>query len=309
MTLDEAHLRRWIGRSQSVDGEVTAWPADVLNATFDRDDAPLQSGDAIPPGWHWYYFPEVVKLAETGADGHAAKGGFMPPVPLPFRMWAGVSMTFHRPIRVGERITRTSTITEVEPKAGASGPLCFVVQRHELAGADGLATTEDHTTVYRGATDPDAPPPPPRPAPAEALWWRTIEPSPVLLFRYSALTMNSHRIHYDRSYVTEEEGYPGLLVHGNLTATLLLDLFRREMPAATLKTFSVRAVAPLYDTNDFAVEGAPGDDGRTAKLWAVNHAGALAQSAEVAFDAQAVNDDPSSSALRPNSAGSARVMT
>lgn len=284
MTMDESHLRGWIGRSRTDRGEVTAWPADVLNATLDRDDAPFRPGDEIPPAWHWYYFPESVRLADTGEDGHAAKGGFLPPVPLPFRMWAGVSMTFHRPIRVGERIARTSTVADVTAKEGRSGPLCFVVQRHEIAGESGLATTEDHTTVYRGPTDGRAPPQAPAPAPGEAIWRRTIHPTPVLLFRYSALTMNSHRIHYDRPYVTGREGHPGLLVHGNLTATLLLDLFRRELPGAALRSFSVRAMAPLYDTHDFTVEGAPGPDGRSARLWAAAHDGALAQSAEATFE-------------------------
>lgn len=282
----------WIGRSQTASGQITAGPADMLAATFDRDDAPLGDGDAIPPGWHWYYFPEVVKLSETGPDGHPAKGGFMPDVPLPNRMWAGVKMTFERPLRVGQAVRRTSTIAEVVPKDGRNGPLCFVTVRHEIFGPEGRATVEDHNTVYRGAAPAGGTSPPPSRAappsraepPAEAVWQREIRPDPVLLFRYSALTMNSHRIHYDRDYVTGVEGYPGLLVHGNLTTTLLLDLFRRERPEASLKTFAVRALAPLFDTAPFTLAGAPGPEDGTARLWAVTPTGTIAQSAEVTFE-------------------------
>ena len=283
MTGNMENLREWIGRSTSADGLITASQADILSATFDRDDPPYRPGDAVPPGWHWIYFPEVVRLAETGPDGHPARGSFMPPVPLPRRMWAGSRMTFHQPLRIGEQVRKVSTIADVSPKEGKSGALCFVTTRHDISGEDGLATVEEHTTVYRAAAAPGAPPPRPMPAPAEAIWRRTIDPTPVLLFRFSALTMNSHRIHYDRDYVTGEEGYPGLLVHGPLTTALLLDLFRREMPDAAMKNFAVRAVSPLYDTEDFTVEGAPGEDG-TALLWALNHDGALSQSAEVEYD-------------------------
>jgi 3-methylfumaryl-CoA hydratase len=280
---DMENFEDWIGRSETTECQVTAEPADILSATFDRDDAPLQPGDPIPPGWHWYYFHEVVRLADTGPDGHPKRGGFMPPVPLPRRMWAGSELSFHRPITVGERITKTSTITDVTVKDGKTGVLCFVTVRHEIAGRGGLATVEDHTTVYRGAADPNAPMPKSPPAPAEAVWRRIIHPSPVMLFRYSAVTMNSHRIHYDHVYVTEVEGYPGLVVHGPLTTTLLLDLFRREMPDATPTRFKVRAVSPLFDTHDFTVEGAPGEVG-AAKLWALNHEGGLSQSAEIEFE-------------------------
>lgn len=280
---DLEFLKDWIGRTMEETGRVTAPNADVLSATFDRDDPLYTDGDAIPPGWHWYYFPEVVKLSETGPDGHAKRGGFMPPVPLPRRMWASNKMTFDRPLHIGEEIRRVSTITDVAPKTGRSGSLCFVTSRHEIIGENGLATTEEHTTVYRAPAEPGAPAPEPRPAPAEATFRRGITPTPVLLFRYSAVTMNSHRIHYDRPYTTEVEGYPGLLVHGPLIATMLLDHFRREKPAATLTSSSVRAVSPLYDIYDFSLEGRIGDDGASADVWALNHQGALAMQASLTF--------------------------
>jgi 3-methylfumaryl-CoA hydratase len=282
--LNESELRAWIGRTAEAESVVTPANADVLTATLDRDEAPFKAGDAIPPGWHWYYFPERVKLADTAADGHARKGAFMPPVPLPRRMWASDKQTYHRPLHIGEKIRRVSTVTDVSPKTGKSGALCFVTVRHEVFGEHGLATTEELTTVYRGPTDPKAPPPAPQPPPGEAVWRRPVDPTPVMLFRYSAITMNSHRIHYDRDYTTKVEGYPGLLVHGPLIATLLLDLFRRALPEATLKTFACRAVAPLYDSQGFEVQGEPGADGRSAKVWAVTSKGALAMAGECGYE-------------------------
>jgi 3-methylfumaryl-CoA hydratase len=290
MTTETENPSDWIGRSETTGGVASATSSDILNATLDRDDPMFQPGDALPPAWHWMFFPEVVRLSDTGPDGHLAKGGFMPPVKLPRRMWAGTNMTFHQPLRAGEPITRLSTISDVTSKDGRSGALCFVTVTHEISGPNGLATTDEHLTVYRAPAAPaapaapGAPAPKPQPAPTDFDWTRAIHPTPVMLFRFSALTMNSHRIHYDRSYVTEIEGYPGLLVHGNLTATLLLDLFRREMPAAILKTFDLRAVSPLYDIDDFSVSGKLGQDGKSATLWAANHQGALAQQADITFE-------------------------
>lgn len=276
-------LQSWVGRQETTDAVVTAYNADAMAATLDRDDPPCQLGDPIPPGWHLFYLREVVKLKDTGPDGHPKRGGFLPPIDLPRRMWAGTRSTFHRPIRVGDTIRRVSTIESVTPKSGKSGRLVFLQLRHEISGSQGLATTEIQDVVYRQAAVPGAAVPEPPPAPAKAGWRRAIHPTPVLLFRMSALTMNSHRIHYDRPYAIGTEGYPGLLVHGPLTQILLMDLFRRERPDATLETFAVRAVSPLYDIHDFSVEGAPTGDGRSAMLWALNHQGRLAMSAEATF--------------------------
>ncbi len=272
----------WIGKQSSTDALVTAYQADALTATLDRDDAPYKEGDAIPPGWHLFYIREVVKLKDTAEDGHPKRGDFLPPIDLPRRMWAGTQATYHKPIHVGETIRNVTTIEAVTPKVGKTGNLVFLKLKHEISGDDGVATTEMQDVVYREEAQPGAVAPEPPPAPAEAVWKRTIHPSPVLLFRYSALTMNSHRIHYDRTYVTEVEKYPGLLVHGPLTFTLLLDLFRRENPESTLKTFAVRAVSPIYDTHDFTVEGKPGDAGE-ATLWALNNEGRLAMSAKATY--------------------------
>jgi 3-methylfumaryl-CoA hydratase len=224
------------------------------------------------------YFLPLARQSEIGPDGHPKRGGFLPPVPLPRRMWAGGRFTFHQPLLVDEPISRTSTVADVTAKTGRSGTLCFVLVRHEIAGASGLALTEEHDIVYRDMPAPGEAPPPPRPAPEGAVWQRDIMPDDVMLFRYSALTFNGHRIHYDRRYVTEEEGYPGLIVHGPLIATLLLDLLRRNTDSP-VRSFRFRAVGPLFDIAPFAVCGRPEEEGRV-KLWARNSAGALAMEAE-----------------------------
>ena len=272
----------WIGKQSSTRALVTAYQADALTATLDRDDPPYKEWDVIPPGWHLFYIREVVKLRDTAEDGHPKRGDFLPPIDLPRRMWAGTRATYHKPIHVGENISNVTTIESVTPKVGKTGQLVFLKLKNEISGEDGLATTELQDVVYREEAQSGVAAPEPPPPPGEAVWKRTIHPSSVLLFRYSALTMNSHRIHYDRTYVTEVEKYPGLLVHGPLTFTLLLDLFRRENTDKTLKSFSVRAVSPIYDTHDFVVEGSP-DGENAATLWALNHEGRLAMSAEAKF--------------------------
>lgn len=274
----------WIGNSRTEEGVASAYPADCFTVTLDRDDAPFKDGDPLPPAWHYFYFHELVKLSETGPDGHMARGQFMPPIPLQRRMWAGSKMHFHSPIRIGEAIRKVITISDIAVKDGKAGPLCFVTTTEEVFAADDrLTTVEERTQVYRDPAPAGSPPPPPRPAPTEAVWSRDIHPSAVLLFRYSALTMNSHRIHYDKDYVRDEEGYPGLLVHGPLTMTLMLDLFRHEMPAAEIASFDLRAVSPVYDTMDFSVHGAPGDEPGKCLLWAMTGEGALAMTADVTY--------------------------
>lgn len=281
MTVDLDHLRRWIGRTEERTDVVTASPLARLAATLDRDDPPPRPGDPAPPGAHWLFFLDDQRQSELGADGHPRRGRFLPPVPLARRMWAGDRMTFHRPMRVGEEIRRTSTVTDVRLKESRVGPLVFVTVRHQVSAAGEPSVVEEHDLVFRQPPDPAEPPPPPRPAPGEAVWRRTIHPDPVLLFRFSALTFNGHRIHYDRAYATGDEGYPGLLVHGPLTATLLLDLCRRELPQARISRFECRAVRPILDTGPFTVAGRP--DGQSAELWALDSDGALAMTADVEF--------------------------
>jgi len=205
----------------------------------------------------------------------------LPPVPLPRRMWAGSQFEFRSPIRIGDRMSRQSTIADVTTKDGRTGPLVFVKVRHEVRcnGASEPALVEFHDIVYREAQGPNDVVPPPLAAPSAAEWRRQIVPDDVLLFRYSALTFNGHRIHYDRRYVTEVEGYPGLIVHGPLIATLLLDLLRRERPDADVAGFRFKAVRPTFDLNAFHVQGQPQADGKTIRLWASDHEGWLTMDA------------------------------
>ncbi len=276
--MDISQLQQWIGRTQTRTDQVTPQPAAQLSATLDRDDPAPQPGDPLPPLWHWLYFLPLHRQSELAADGHAKLGGFLPPVPLPRRMWAGDRLQFHHPLHIGEAITQTSRIAEVKLKEGRSGPLVFVLVRHEISNAQGIAITEEHDIVYREPPKGGDAAQAVQPAPVEAAWQRAIHPDDVLLFRYSALTFNGHRIHYDRRYATETDGYPGLVVHGPLIATLLVDLLRRNMPQAQVVRFAFRAVSPLFDTAPFAVCGRPEGDG-VIKLWARNADGGLAMDA------------------------------
>jgi 3-methylfumaryl-CoA hydratase len=270
----------WLGRTETARDVVTAGPLDRLSATLDRNDPPHADGDAVPPLGHWLFFLPNARHSEIGPDGHPKRGGFLPPVHhLPRRMWAGSRITFPSDIRFGDAIVRRSTIAAIREKAGKASPLVFVTVRHEIGREnEPPAIIDEHDIVYRGLeTAPAGAKPETVPAGA---WRRTLVPDAVQLFRYSALTFNSHRIHYDRDYVTEVEGYPGLVVHGPLTATLLVDLIRRQAPGARVEAFSFRAVSPLFDGREMSVNAdPPGADGRV-KLWAANATGGLAISAE-----------------------------
>ena len=276
-TMNLDRLREWIGRSETQIDFATAVPYAALSATLDREDAEPANGTEVPPLWHWLYFLPMAPMSDVGPDGHPKRGGFLPPVPLPRRMFAGGRFEFHHPLKIGERMSRTSRITDVSSKEGRSGKLVFVTVRHEIANEGGVALGEEHDIVYRENPRADAPVSKPTPAPAGETFSREILPNPVLLFRYSALTFNSHRIHYDRPYVTEVEGYPGLIVHGPLIATLLVDLLRRNLPQANVHRFSFRAIRPLFDIHRFTVCGRR--DGNRIALWARDQDGWLAMEA------------------------------
>jgi 3-methylfumaryl-CoA hydratase len=275
MTIDLDRLREWIGRAERSDDIVTAAPIAALSATLDRDDPSPREGDRVPALWHWLYFLPTHRQSELGVDGHARLGGFLPPVTLPRRLYAGGRVEILDPLLVGDPIERVSRILDVSRKDGRTGPLVFVQVRHEIRRRDRLALTEEHDIVYRDTAKPDDPQPSSRRAPDDAAWTREIHPDGVLLFRYSALTFNGYRIHYDRRFATEAQGHPGLVVHAPLVATLLADLLRRNLPEANVSSFSFRAVAALFDTGPFYICGRPGDDG-SVKLWARDRSGALA---------------------------------
>jgi 3-methylfumaryl-CoA hydratase len=279
LNVDIAHLQKWVGKTETAADLITPTPIAALVATLDMESSGPKAGDAVPALWHWLYFLEIRRQSELGVDGHAKLGDFLPPVPLPRRMWAGGRLEFRRPLRVGETYARTSRIAGVQHKEGRSGSLVFVTLRHEIGNAQGLVLTEEQDLVYRANANRGEQPPGLRPPPAGAAWERTVQADDVLLFRYSSLTFNSHRIHYDRRFATETEGYPGLVVHGPLIATLLLDLLLRNMPGAQLERFEFRSVSPLFDTASFVLCGKLESGGKSISLWATGPGDALAMRA------------------------------
>ncbi|MCC7485372.1 MAG: MaoC family dehydratase N-terminal domain-containing protein [Burkholderiales bacterium] len=273
--MDISHLKSWIGRQERAGDPLPSFPANALAATLDEDGR-TEPGAALPPLWHWVYFHELVRASELADNGHARLGGFMPPVPLPRRMWAGGRFRFERPLRAGQPARRVSTVAELTAKAGASGELVFLVLRHEFTGPAGPALVEEQDIVYREAPRAGQSAPVPRRAPGGAVWRRETRTNEALLFRYSALIFNAHRIHYDEPYC-RREGYPGLIVHGPLIATLLAELVRANT-AAPMLAFRFRAVSPLFCGSPCIACGVP--DGRTVKLWAEDGAGGLVMEGE-----------------------------
>jgi 3-methylfumaryl-CoA hydratase len=270
------HLQGWIGKSQQSRDIITGAPVAGLAAMLDRGEAPVPpAGTPIPPLGHWFFCLPHVTQSALGPDGLQKRDDFSPPVPLPRRMWAGGRIRYHHPLVVGDEAIQTTTIKAMQSKGGRNGALVFVTTQHEIANARGVAVTEEIDGVYREEARADAPAREPVMAPTDETFSRIVEMDVVKLFRYSALTFNGHRIHYDRPYATEVEGYPGLVVHGPLIATLLGDLFCQNFSQASLRSFEFKAMSPLFDTHTFEICGKQDSDGSVA-LWARAHDGALA---------------------------------
>lgn len=267
-TIDIEHLKTWVGREQRHRTILSPFPAQALAAVLDHERPP-QTGEALPPSWHWLYFLETPTSAGTGDDGHPRKGGFLPPVPLPRRMWAAGSVDIAKPLRLGLPAEKHSTIRSVELKGGKTGALVFVGLEHHLHQDGELCIREEQTLVYRSMPNGPAALPAGESAAMPADWTRTIEPDPVLLFRFSALTYNGHRIHYDRDYATREEFYPGLVVHAPLLVTLLLDLALEKGAGIPLVRFRFRAVRPTFDSGPVRLCGR--HEGREVTLWSADH--------------------------------------
>lgn len=285
--IDEAQLKRHVGRTTRQEDVVTAFPVKALIATLGRDEEPPGEGEPIPVGWHSLYFHSTPRREDMTDDGIIAEGGLLPSLPeFPRRMFAGQNITFHDDIRVGDRLVQESELTDIALKRGNTGAMVFATVRRRIHGPKGLCLEEDYSGVLRepvaAGTANTAPR---REAPPEDCPWRqTVEVDVVTLFRFSALTFNAHRIHYDRVWATETEGYPGLVVHGPLSLNLLLNFARDHMPGRRMRRFDMRARAPLFDTAPFSLLGRPGADGRSAEVWAVTPEGTVAMSAAVAFD-------------------------
>lgn len=278
--MSDTDYSAWVGRTQTLDDQISPAPVRLMRATLDlaSEETAL---DTLPPLWHWLYFLPGERQSNIGIDGHPQRGGFLPPVTLPRRMWAGGRVRFVRPLAVHAEVQRVSRILSVQRKDGRSGSLVFVTVLHEVSDAHGLAISEEQDIVYRDAPAPGATPPVPPAAPTDEQFARRVTPDPVLLMRYSALTFNGHRIHYDRPYAMSDEGYPGLVVHGPLIATLLMETLRGAHPGRQIASFEFKAVSPLFDTAPFTVAGCV--DGQDARLWARGPQGQLAMSASATF--------------------------
>ncbi|MYM56391.1 FAS1-like dehydratase domain-containing protein [Thalassovita mangrovi] len=276
MDIDLDHLRSWIGREETRSEVLMPTLVERFNATFDRE-GPLEMGAEAPPMIHLCLCQPVAPSAALGPDGHPARGGFLPPVPLPRRMWAGGDMRFHAPLRIGDTMTRRSVIENVALKQGRSGHLCFVTVRHHFGSGDRDLITERQDIVYRDAATGNAAPPQPAAAAPPAPHSSAVAATPTLLFRYSALTFNGHRIHYDRPYCLEDEGYPGLVVHGPMQATLLAQ-FATDLRGAAPTRFSFRSLSPVYDTQGLGLHAAEADAG--FRLWTAAPGGPVAMEAQ-----------------------------
>jgi 3-methylfumaryl-CoA hydratase len=267
---DLDHLRQWIGRSSEASDIVTAQLVKGLRATLFQEIGEPKPGDAAPWTVHWCLGQPVYPMSELGPDGHPARGGFLPPVPLPRRMWAGGELEFLEPLRVGDETTRTSRISDVTMKTGSSGVLCFVSVEHLVTTPRGIAIRERQDIVYRDISTAPAAPAKPAAPPPSAQHRESHIADPVLLFRYSALTFNGHRIHYDRDYVTKVEGYAGLIFHGPMQAAFLVE-FAAKLHGAAPKKFSYRGVQPLFEGGEFSINA--NATGAGMELWTANSAG------------------------------------
>lgn len=275
--------REAIGRTECRRAVISPARAVALAAALDLDAVP-GGGASLPSAWHWMFFNPVARRSERGPDGHPRRGGFVPDLGLPRRMWAGGRLVYHAPLPVGAEAIRESEITDVSTKKGRSGHLGFVTIRHRISHASTLCIEEEQDLVFREAAVPGAPGASPVSAPGDARWSEVFVPDPMLLFQYSALTDNGHRIHYDQSYSRLVEGYRDLVVHGPLVATLLHGLATRCRDRAPIRRFAFRAMAPLFVDRPFRLEAAASEGGEGIILWARGPEGELAMQATASFD-------------------------
>jgi 3-methylfumaryl-CoA hydratase len=279
MNIDIKHLEQWVGRRESRQEQISPAPATGLAATLNRHHIDFSIGDVLPTPWHWLYFLPTARLLDVGTDGHPKLGGFLPPIPLPRRMWAAGSMQIIRPLRIGDSVTKESRIESIDVKEGRSGTLVFVKLSHELSTYDGIAIREIQDLVYRDSPTLDQQQPSGKIAATDEKWQLDVTPDPILLFRYSALTFNSHRIHYDRNYATQVEHYPALVVHSPLIATLLTELVYRSLPDKEISEFQFRATHPTFDTAAFSLCGKRGNAENELVLWSREASGTLTMDA------------------------------
>ncbi len=275
----EKPFSEWIGRSETSMDFVDASRVSKMYATLNMPCPKLIRGQELPSLWHWMFFAPAVPFSELGDDGHPERGGFLPPVDLPRRMWAGGRLDFYRYIKVGEEIRRVSSIKDVVSKKGRTGEMVFVTVAHQILDDHGVLINEEHDIVYRDLMPEGVSVPSYQTAEMSSDFSLEIFPNPVTLFRYSALTFNGHRIHYDRKYCIEEEGYPGLVFHGPLTATHLAQLLLSQSNDIQLTDFRFRAIKPLFDNHAFVLHGRE-EAPNVYNLWATDYLGHTAMEAQ-----------------------------
>ncbi|MBI4695717.1 MAG: MaoC family dehydratase N-terminal domain-containing protein [Gammaproteobacteria bacterium] len=286
MNIDEAALRAHLGARLVEEDVATRAPLVDIVTTFDRPEPAPGPGEAVPPAWHQAYFHNTWRPASLGADGMPLETGVLPPLPLPRRMFAGMRQTYHQPIRVGDALSRETELTALSVRSGSTGTLVFTTQTRRISGPRGLAIVEEYDLVFREAVHAGTANPAPRrePAPAGLVWQREITVDPVMLFRFSAITFNPHRIHYDRTYAMTEEGYPGLVVHGPFLLQLLNDYARDCRPGRRLVHFDMKAKAPLFDVAPFTLAARPAAADAEVELWALTPEGTVAMQAVARFE-------------------------
>lgn len=281
MTEQLERFKQDIGKRETATDVVTASVMLRFAATLGLAEAPAKSGDVVPPGWHGGFFPPSYRPDRMREDGQEAGGGLVPNIPLPRRRIGGTRMTFHEPLRVGDEIERVSEIADVWIDAGQGGAMATVVERSSISSSRGLAVVEERDRVFLSEERAESAPKAVPETPAEPRWQQVIEPQAALLFRFSAIRFNSHRIHYDRDYVTKVEKLPGLVVQTSLISQLLIEMCRRELPDATLASFEFTTVRPTCDTGPFTIAGKP--NGKAATLWSLDPGGQLAMTAKAVF--------------------------
>ena len=278
-------FKSYIGKKETATDVVTASAMLKFAAALGQENPPMDKGAPIPPGWYGAFFPPSHRPAQMRVDGQASGGGIVPPIPLPRRRIGGTRVAFHEPLRIGDEITRVTEIADIRIDDGPNGAMATVVERNSISSSRGLGVVEERDMVMLSEKRAEAAPSTPPAAPAEAAWRQVIEPNPPLLFRFSAIRFNSHRIHYDRDYVTKVEKLPGLVVQSSLVSQLMIEMCRKELPAQRLASFDFKGLRQIYDTGSFTIAGNPSADGREAQLWALDGDGRLAMTATAKFAA------------------------
>jgi 3-methylfumaryl-CoA hydratase len=278
-------FKSYIGKKETATDMVTASAMLKFAAALGQENPPMDKGAPIPPGWYGAFFPPSHRPSQMRVDGQASGGGIVPPIPLPRRRIGGTRVAFHEPLRIGDEITRVTEIADIRIDDGPNGAMATVIERNSISSSRGLCVVEERDMVMLSEKRAEAAPSTPPAAPAEAAWRQAVEPNPPLLFRFSAIRFNSHRIHYDRDYVTKIEKLPGLVVQSSLISQLMIEMCRKELPARRLASFDFKGLRQIYDTGSFTIAGNPSANGREAQLWALDGDGRLAMTATAKFAA------------------------